>query len=168
MRHLAPTATPRGALLRAAAVAALGAALVAGVGMRVTDLGAWYYGLRQPAWKPPDILFGPVWTTIYTLAAVAAVRAWLHAGHTRARRTLLAAFGVNALLNVLWSALFFRLRRPDWALAEVPLFWLSIVALIVVTRRSDALAPWLLAPYLAWVAFAAALNLAVVRLNAPF
>jgi tryptophan-rich sensory protein len=72
------------------------------------------------------------------------------------------------VLNVLWSWLFFRARRPDWALAEVGLLWLSIVLLIVLAARASTSAAWLLAPYLLWVAFAAALNLAVVRLNAPF
>ena len=77
-------------------------------------------------------------------------------------------FAANALLNVLWSELFFGLHRPDWAWLEVAPFWLSVLALMVflwpVSRRSS----WLLAPYLAWVAFAGYLNWAVVRLNGPF
>jgi tryptophan-rich sensory protein len=68
-------------------------------------------------------------------------------------------------LNVLWSVLFFNLRRPDWALAEVGLLWLSILALVLLARRVDRIAAWLLAPYLGWVAFASVLNLAIVRLN---
>ena len=77
-------------------------------------------------------------------------------------------FALNALLNVSWSELFFGLQRPDWALAEVGVFWLSILLLIVVLRRYSKTASWLLLPYLAWVTFAAILNLAVVRLNYPF
>jgi benzodiazapine receptor len=77
-------------------------------------------------------------------------------------------FAINAVLYVLWSFLFFRLRRPDWALAEVVALWLSIVALVVTFADVSAVASWLLVPYLLWVAFAAWLNLAVVRLNRPF
>jgi tryptophan-rich sensory protein len=79
-----------------------------------------------------------------------------------------ALFGVNALLNVLWSELFFVWQRPDWALAEVVVLWLSIILLIVTLAPISRRASWLLVPYLAWVSFAGALNLAVVQLNAPF
>jgi benzodiazapine receptor len=161
-------AAPRGSVRAVVLVATAWALAVAGLGGWATELGPWYDGLRQPPWKPPDVWFGPAWTTIYTLAAVAAVRAWMRARPPSARRALLAAYGLNGVLNVAWSALFFRLRRPDWALAEVVLLWLSIVLMIVVARRSDTVAAALLVPYLAWVSFAAALNLAVVRLNAPF
>jgi translocator protein len=147
---------------------ALLALATAGLGGLATELGPWYRQLRQPSWKPPDAAFGPAWTLIFTLTAAAGVRAWSFARDRAARHRVLAAYLVSALLNVLWSVLFFKLRRPDWALAEVVLMWLSIVWLIVESRRHDRLAPWLLAPYLAWVAFAAALNLAVVRLNGPF
>ena len=75
---------------------------------------------------------------------------------------------MNGVLNVAWSWLFFRLRRPDWAFVEVLLFWVSIVALIVVCGGVDTLAGWLLVPYLAWVTFAAYLNHVIVRLNRPF
>jgi tryptophan-rich sensory protein len=73
-----------------------------------------------------------------------------------------------AFLNVLWSLLFFRLRRPDWALVEVGFLWLSILALMIVLFRYSRLAGLLLLPYLVWVGFAGALNFAVVRLNGPF
>ena len=96
-----------------------------------------------------------------------AVRVWLRAATAR-RAQWLAALGANGALNVFWSWLFFKARRPDWALAEVVLLWLSIVLLIALARRDDTAAALLLVPYLLWVAFAASLNLAVVRLNAPF
>jgi tryptophan-rich sensory protein len=156
-------------LTAAALWATAGTLAVAGLGMAVTDLGPWYATLKQPEWKPPDVWFGPAWTIIYTLAATAAVKAWLaadHRGDRAATGRLIAAFALNGVLNVLWSWLFFRARRPDWALAEVVLLWLSIVLLIVLSARSgSSVAAWLLAPYLLWVTFAAALNLAVLRLN---
>jgi benzodiazapine receptor len=154
-------------VLVASAWAALGVVVVAVAGMRATELGPWYRALQQPWWQPPDWAFGPAWTTIYVLSAAAAVRVWLRAAPPR-RGQWLAALAANGALNVLWSWLFFKARRPDWALAEVALLWLSIVLLIALARRDDVLAAWLLVPYLLWVAFAASLNAAVVRLNAPF
>lgn len=150
-------------------VFAAGAALaVAMLGGLSTDIGGWYRGLIEPSWKPPDWLFGPAWTTIYALAAIAGARAWERAPRQADREWLVALFALNAFVNVSWSLLFFRLRRPDWALAEVGLLWLSILLLMVVLGRYSRASAWLLAPYLAWVTFAAAVNAAVVRLNGPF
>ena len=77
-------------------------------------------------------------------------------------------FAVNFLLHLVWSPLFFKWKRPDWAMAEMPLLWLSILAMIVALPPYSAWAPWLLAPYLAWVSFAMWINWAIVRLNGPF
>ncbi|MGH6623381.1 MAG: TspO/MBR family protein [Burkholderiaceae bacterium] len=152
-----------------AALAGAGAALlVATVGALMTDLGPWYGSLRQPAWKPPDALFGPAWTIIFALAAIAGVRAWLRAPTRSERDLIVIAYLANGFLNVLWSLLFFRLQRPDWALIEVALLWISILFVIVTVRRHSRLSAWLLVPYLAWVSFAAALNWVVVELNRPF
>ena len=84
------------------------------------------------------------------------------------RDRALRLFAVQLACNGLWSLLFFRLRRPDWALWEVVPLWLSVLLLMVVLGRWSRPSAWLLAPYLAWVAFAAVLNLAIVRLNGPF
>jgi translocator protein len=166
--NVVPTVIPIAQTARTAAVAILATLLVAVAGQLVTDLGPWYAGLRQPPWKPPDMWFGPAWSLIFALVATAATRAWLYAPDGQARRRILVAFASNAVLNVLWSWLFFHLRRPDWAFAEVVLLWASIAAMIAVAWRQDRLSGWLLLPYLLWVTFAAALNLAVVRLNGPF
>jgi benzodiazapine receptor len=149
--------------------AAAAAALAVGIlGAFVTELGPWYYGLRKPEWQPPDWMFGPAWTAIFGLAALSGILAWNGATDAAARRRILWLFAGNAFLNILWSALFFRFERPDFALVEVALLWLSILALILVLPSSSRAASWLLVPYLAWVTFAAMLNLAVVRLNYPF
>lgn len=149
-----------------AAWAAIAALLTAGLGGLATDLSPWYYALQQPAWKPPDWLFGPVWTLIYTLTATAGVLAWNACPTSLSRRRLLLAFGVNALLNIGWSWIFFTLRRPDWAFAEWALLFASVAGLVWQCGQHRRLAGALLLPYLAWVGFAGALNLAVVRLNA--
>ena len=151
------------------ALVAFGAALtVAVAGALLTDLSPWYYALQQPAWKPPDAAFGPVWTTIFGLCAVAGLYTWRASDARSARAALLALFAVNALLNWCWSYLFFVQRRPDWALIEVAALWLSIAALIVFCARHTPRAWALLVPYLLWVSYAAAINFAVVRLNGPF
>ena len=154
---------------RAVVVAALAALAVALLGGLSTDIGDWYRQLRQPPWKPPDWLFGPVWTTIYALTAAAGVIGWRALDGSRPQRCmLLVAYAMNGFLNVLWSLLFFRLRRPDWALAEVGLLWASVALLVLLSWRAAPRAALLLLPYLAWVAFAAVLNAEVVRLNGPF
>jgi tryptophan-rich sensory protein len=149
-------------------VAAGAAILVAAVGATMTDIGPWYRGLAKPSWQPPDWLFGPAWTIIFSLAALSAVTAWRDAPDQASREWMVGLFAVNGVLNILWSALFFRLRRPDWALVEVVFLWLSVLALILLLRRYSRIAAWLLVPYLGWVAFAGVLNLAVVRLNPSF
>ncbi len=146
------------------AVAGLVAVAVASLGGALTDTGPWYRALNKPTWQPPDWLFGPVWTVIYALTAVSAAAAW-RASDAKARRVVVALYGANAVLNVVWSLLFFHLQRPDWAMIEVVALWLSIAALIAVTIRWSHLVAILLTPYLAWVSFAAVLNLAIVRLN---
>lgn len=160
--------TENRARYRPVLAAALAAVAVAIVGALTTDLGTWYQGLRQPDWKPPDALFGPAWTLIFALCAVAGLQAWRKAPTAAAREWLLAAFALNAFLNVFWSLLFFRLHRPDWALIEVVFLWLSIALLIAICGRFEPKSRWLLLPYLVWVSFAAVLNFAVVQLNAPF
>lgn len=150
------------------ALAALAAVLVGVLGFLATDISGWYLALEKPAWQPPDWLFGPVWTLIYALAALASISAWQGTTDRRGRNRILVLFAVNAFLNVFWSLLFFRMHRPDWALVEVVFLWLSIVALVVGLRPFSKASTWLLLPYLAWVTFAAVLNLAIVRLNPGF
>ena len=150
------------------AIAAGSAIFVAVLGGLMTDLGPWYANLKQPPWKPPDWAFGPVWTTIFALAAAAGVIGWRRAPTQAQREQLLMLFAANGFLNVFWSLLYFRLHRPDWSLFEVPLLWLSVLVLIVVLARFAKSAAWLLAPYLVWVAIAALLNWQTVKLNGPF
>jgi len=154
--------------LRPIWIAAAAAMSVAVIGGLMTDIGPWYMSLKQPAWKPPDWAFGPIWTTIFALSAAAGVIGWQRGPSRAARETMLVLFAANGFLNVFWSLLYFRLHRPDWSLYEVPLLWLSVLALIVLLARFAKPAAWLLAPYLVWVALAAALNWQTVKLNGPF
>ncbi len=153
---------------RPVVAAALSATAVAGLGALVTQLGPWYYRLHKPAWQPPDWLFGPAWTLIFALCALAGVMYWRQGTAREARQWVIVAFALNGFLNTLWSLLFFGLQRPDWALREVPFLWLSILLLIVLLARGTRRASWLLVPYVLWVSFAAVLNWSIVQLNAPF
>jgi tryptophan-rich sensory protein len=150
------------------ACAAVAAIVVAVAGGVATTTDAWYRHLRVPAWKPPDWAFGPVWTVIFLLTATSGVLAWNGDTDPGARGVLLAAFAVNGVLNIAWSVLFFRFRRPDWALAEVAALWLSIAVLVIVTGRVSTAAGLMNLPYLGWVSVAACLNLRIVRLNPSF
>ncbi|WP_375463684.1 TspO/MBR family protein [uncultured Methylobacterium sp.] len=150
-----------------ALVAGLAALAVGAAGGILTTIGPWYRALRNPAWKPPDWAFGPVWATIFTLCVVSASLAWNAADHA-ARSALVATYGVNAALNIAWSALFFRAERPDWAFVELVFLWFSVSALIGVTLPASGLAAVLLTPYLVWVTIAGLLNRSIVRLNGPF
>ena len=142
--------------------------LVAVLGGVATEIGDWYEGLRFPSWRPPNWLFGPAWTLIFFLTATSGVLAWEQAPDDSARLWLLALFLINAVLNVAWSPLFFKLRRPDWALVELVFLWLSILSLIVAVGAISTFAGALLVPYLAWVSFAGFLNWTMVELNKPF
>lgn len=157
-----------GSFLWALGCSAFAAIIVAVAGAFLTETGAWYRQLRKPAWKPPDWAFGPVWTTILVLAAISAALAWEAAPTPGAQVAVLAVLAVNSILNIAWSGIFFKMRRPDWALIEVTMLWLSIVVLIVVLGRHSAAAGWLMVPYLLWVSVATFLNYRIVQLNRPF
>ncbi len=126
--------------------------------------GDWYERLNKPSWRPPNAAFPIVWSVLYLLLAVAAWRVWEAAG-PGGRATAMTAYGIQLVLNFVWSALFFGMRRMRLALAEVGLLWLSILAMILVFWPIDALAGVLLVPYLAWVSIAAFLNWTMIRLN---
>lgn len=136
------------------------------VGSVATAMGVegWYRTLAKPSWTPPNWIFGPVWSTLYLLMGVAGWLVWKQAGFRAARQPLLL-FAIQLVLNGMWSWMFFAFQRPDWALANIVLLWLAIVATIVAFFRRSFLAGLLLVPYLAWVSFATILNFAIWRLN---
>jgi benzodiazapine receptor len=149
------------------AVALASVTACAVVGGLMTDVGSWYENLDFPRLRPPNWLFGPAWTVIYLFIASSGVVGW-NAADAQQRTLIATLFAINALLNVLWSPLFFKLQRPDWALYELVPFWLSVLALVVVLFGVTPLAGWLILPYLVWVTFAGWLNWRVVVLNRPF
>jgi tryptophan-rich sensory protein len=144
------------------------ALITALVGGTITVLDDWYYSLAQPDWAPPAYMFGMIWTVVFALIAMAGVAAWGKAPTRRDAEVMLGMFAINGFLNLLWSFLFFRFQRPDWAFFELTVLWLSIAILIVFCGRFSKLASLLLLPYLTWVSIAGALNYQVVQLNSPF
>ena len=126
--------------------------------------GEWYAQLQKPVWNPPGWIFGPVWTALYTIMAVAAWLVWNRGGFAR-QWAALSLFLLQLLFNALWSPLFFGLHRPGLAFANLLLLWLALVATAIIFWRARHLAGALLLPYVAWVTFAGALNFALWRLN---
>lgn len=144
------------------------ALVTAMVGGTITVLDDWYYALRQPAWAPPDYLFGIIWTVVFALIALAGVAAWEKAKTRQDIEVTIGLFALNGFLNLGWSFLFFRMQRPDLAFYELIALWLSILALILFCGRFSKVSALLLLPYLIWVTIAGALNYQVVQLNGPF
>ena len=144
------------------------AVILGGVGGLVTEIGPWYRNLKKPSWQPPDWLFGPAWTLILGLAAWAGVLAYNGATDDMGRLAVVTLYIVNFVCHFAWSPLFFKFKRPDIALIEVVFLWGSVLAMCIVLRQFSVTASWLVAPYLAWVSFAACLNLMIVKLNRPF
>lgn len=121
----------------------------------------WYGQLAQPTWAPPAWLFGPVWTLLYVLMGVSTWGVWLRRGWSAP----LGLWLLQLALNTAWTPVFFGARQIGWALVEIVALWVAIVATVVAFARVAAWPAWLLAPYLAWVSFATALNFALWRLN---
>jgi len=144
-------------ILASFAAAAIGSL----TGTGTTD---WYRTIAKPDWNPPGWLFGPVWTVLYITIGVSGWLVWRKAGFRHARLAMLL-FAVQLVLNAAWTPVFFGLQRPDIAFGIIVALWFSILALMVVFRRHDRRASWLLLPYLLWVSFATALNFAIMRLN---
>jgi tryptophan-rich sensory protein len=127
--------------------------------------GDWYASLQKPSWNPPSWIFGPVWTLLYLMMAVAAWHVWCRGGWC-AQRHALTLYCVQLALNAAWTPIFFGLHRPGLAFAEILLLLAAIVATTIAFARVSRTAGWLFVPYLAWASFASCLNFALWRLNA--
>lgn len=141
--------------------------LAGGIGALFTSpaIPSWYSQLAKPSFTPPSWLFGPAWTALFLLMGIALFLVWRSRASRQLVRAAYVMFGVQLGLNVLWSALFFGLRQPLWAFAEIAMLWVAILATILTFSRVRTTAAWLLAPYLGWVTFAACLNYAIAVAN---
>jgi tryptophan-rich sensory protein len=141
----------------------LGACFVTALTGAIFPPGAWYGKLAKPSWRPPDRLFAPVWSILYLSIALSGWFVWREAGLAAA--VPLAAYSLQLVLNAAWTPLFFGLHRPDLAFLDIVLLWLAIIVTMMLFYPLHVGAALLLVPYLAWVTFAAFLNLAIWRLN---
>lgn len=145
----------------------LACVLLGGIGGLITapQIDTWYQTLQKPWFNPPNWLFGPVWTVLYTLQGVAAWLLWRKGIGQREVRIALGLFVAQFTLNVAWTPAFFGLRSPLFGLVVIVPLVLFIVGTIVAAWRVDRRASLLLVPYLAWVSFATVLNTAIWLLN---
>jgi benzodiazapine receptor len=157
-----PASHRYGALVAFLAVTFAAAAI--GSAATFKSVGTWYPTLIKPAWNPPAWIFGPVWTTLYFAMAVAAWRVWRLVAREETG-AVLRLYGFQLVLNALWSVLFFGLQKPGWALAEIILFWIVLIAILRRFWRVDPVAGVLWSAYVGWVTFATALNSAIWALN---
>jgi benzodiazapine receptor len=126
--------------------------------------GKWYRQLDKPSWRPPDWLFGPVWTVLYALIGFSGWLVWREAGLVGAALPL-SVYAFQLILNAAWTPIFFGLHRPDLAFVEILLLCGSILATIVLFYPISSTAAFMLVPYLAWVSFASALTFSIWRRN---
>ena len=140
--------------------------VIAAMGGILSPPGEWYASLDKPPLTPPDLLFPVAWTILYGLMIAAAWQVWRRTGLIAGLAVLLP-FVAQLGANGLWSILFFQWHRPDLALVNLVVLWVLIALTMLRFRRVHAPAAWLLAPYLAWVSFAAYLNIGVIVLNGP-
>ena len=139
-------------------IGALGASVVA------TSVDTWYADLAKPSFTPPDRLFGPVWTVLYVLMAIAAWRVW-RAADRDTRRGPLTLFALQLALTLGWTVVFFGLQKIGAAVATIVVLDVGVVVTTLAFRSIDRWAGLLMVPYLAWVVFATVLNIAIWRLN---
>lgn len=123
--------------------------------------GEWYAALNKPSWNPPPWIFGPAWTLLYTLMAVAAWLVWKKAGFSRP----LVFYFVQLSLNAAWTPVFFGAHAMGLALIVIVVLWVAILMTLLNFWRISHAVGWLIVPYLAWVTFATALNFTLWKLN---
>lgn len=134
------------------------AAGIIGSVFTIPSIKGWYKTLRKPKFSPPNWVFGPAWTLLYLLMGISLAFVW-------GNQTAMLVFGIQLILNVLWSYLFFGLKSPLYGLTGIVFLWLAIVGTIFVFWSISTIAAVILLPYLAWVSFASFLNYAVYKLN---
>ncbi|MCX6705274.1 MAG: tryptophan-rich sensory protein, partial [Candidatus Woesebacteria bacterium] len=141
--------------------------LAGGIGtlFTVSAIPTWYAFLNKPAFSPPNWLFGPAWTTLYTLMGISLAMVWRKGLKTRKVRDAIYLFGVQLALNAIWSPVFFGAKNLFLALIVIVFMWVFILKTILAFGKINKTASYLLYPYIAWVSFATILNFSVWILN---
>ena len=149
----------------AMAISVVFAASFIGNAATMPNIPTWYAEIQKPWFTPPNWLFGPVWTLLFTGLIVAFYRILRLDPQTPGRRRAILIFIVQITCNALWSIAFFGMRSPGLGLVVIVFLWSSIMANMIAFRRLDRLSFWAFPPYLAWVTFAGILNLAIYQIN---
>jgi len=141
--------------------------LAGGIGTVFTSsaIPAWYVHLIKPSFSPPNWLFGPVWTLLYFLMGISFYLIWEKGIKNRKIREALMFFGVQLVLNDIWSPIFFGAKNLLLALVVIILMWVFILKTILVFGKIEKTASYLLYPYIIWVSFATILNFSLWILN---
>jgi translocator protein len=130
----------------------------------ISSVNTWYVDLAKPLWNPPAWLFGPVWVTLYTLMGIAAYLIWRYRENPKTKRALIV-YGLQLVLNALWSILFFGLQNPGLAFLGIIVLLVFIIITTIKFWKLNTWAGILLLPYLVWVSFAMVLNYTIWQLN---
>jgi len=141
---------------------------IAAIGSYATmpSVQSWYPTINKPAWSPPDAVFGPVWTILYIMIAIAGWRVWERLPKTnRLTNPTLAPYWLQLAFNAAWPVIFFAFHHIALAAIDIIALLISVAATISTFSKIDKTAAWLLAPYFLWVTFAACLNAAILGLN---
>ena len=130
-----------------------------------TGVESWFQTINKPSWNPPGWIFGPVWTTLYAMMGVALFLVWKSDSSDILKKTAIALFAVQLILNFFWSFIFFDQHQIGWALVEIIVMWIFILLTIFAFGNVSKLAAWLLVPYISWVSFATILNYSIWKMN---
>ncbi len=141
------------------------AAAAVGAYFTITGTGTWYQQIQKPAWNPPSWLFAPVWTTLYILMGIAFYLVWTSKAPELKKKKAMGLWGVQLVLNLFWTIIFFHQHQLGWATIEILLLLLMIGATIIAFANINCLAAGLLVPYLAWVGFASYLTYTIWTMN---
>lgn len=129
------------------------------------SINTWYVQLNKPSFNPPNWIFGPVWSMLYTLMGISAALIWHKGWDKKMVRNAIYLFAAQLILNAFWSIAFFGMQSPLLALLVIIVLLILIIACIYFFKRIDKAAAFLLIPYLLWVSFASILNVSIVMLN---
>ena len=133
----------------------------------IPNIPTWYATLSKPAFQPPNWLFGPVWTLLYTLMAVS-LFVLIRAGRSERRTLALYMFSIQLVLNAIWSFLFFQYHLLGISLTEICLLLISLLCFCLAAWPVSRAAVYCFLPYIAWVTFATLLNASIWYLNSPY
>ncbi len=131
----------------------------------VSSIPTWYATLNKPSFNPPNWIFSPVWITLYLLMGISLYLVWSDKIKSKYKKKAFVFFGIQLVLNSLWSIIFFGLQVPFYSFIEIILLWFFILMSIIYFYRISKLASYMLVPYILWVSFAAVLNFFIFVLN---